>query len=73
MVLIGENLQKLKIAVLPPLKVCLDAKEGEWGAERYRTYSSLVNLQLSFLSLRWKTCPWAEHSDDDDDDDDVDI
>ena len=47
----------------------------EWGAETagcYRTYSSLVKperiavlfalvkLQLWFLSLRWKTCLWAE-------------
>ena len=32
----------------------------------YRTYSiaALVKLQPWFLSLRWKTCPWAEHSDD---------
>ena len=26
----------------------------------YRTYSSLVKLQPCFLSLRWKTCLWAE-------------
>ena len=26
----------------------------------YRTYSSLVKLQLRFLSLQWKTCIWAE-------------
>ena len=26
----------------------------------YRTYSSLVKLQPSFLSLQWKTCLWAE-------------
>ena len=26
----------------------------------YRTYSSLVKLQPWFLSLRWKTCLWAE-------------
>ena len=38
----------------------------------YRIYLSLVKLQLWFLSLRWKTCLWAERSDDDDDDDDDD-
>ena len=32
----------------------------EWGAERNRTYSSLVKLQPRFLSLQWKTCVWAE-------------
>ena len=37
----------------------------EWGAESYRTYSSLVKLQPRFLSLRWKTCLWEEHSDED--------
>ena len=26
----------------------------------YRTYPSLVKLQPWFLSLRWKTCLWAE-------------
>ena len=26
----------------------------------YRTYPSLVKLQLWFLSLRWKTCLWVE-------------
>ena len=26
-------------------------------------------LQPRFLSLQWRTCAWAEHSDDDDDDD----
>ena len=31
----------------------------------YRTSPSLVKLQPGFLSLRWKTCPWAEYSDDD--------
>ena len=29
----------------------------------YRTYLSLVKLQPQFLSLKWKTCPWAEPSD----------
>ena len=32
----------------------------EWGAESNRTYPSLVKLQPGFLSLRWKTCLWAE-------------
>ena len=36
--------------------------------ESYRIYLSIVKLQLWFISLQWKTCPWAEHSDDDDDD-----
>ena len=27
----------------------------------------LAELQPRFLCLQWKTCPWAEHSDDDDD------
>ena len=31
----------------------------------YHTYLSLVKLQPWFLHLQWKTCPWAEHSDDD--------
>ena len=35
----------------------------------YPTYLSLVKLQPWFLRMQWKTCPWAEHSDDDDDDD----
>ena len=29
----------------------------------------LAELQPRFLSLQWRTCPWAEHTDDDDDDD----
>ena len=34
------------------------------GTGSYRTYSSLVKLQpVSYV--RWKTCLWAEHSDDD--------
>ena len=28
-----------------------------------------AELQPWFLLLHWRTCPWAEHSDDDDDDD----
>ena len=35
----------------------------EWGAESNGNllhYSSLVKLQTLFLSLRWKTCLWAE-------------
>ena len=32
----------------------------EWGAESYRTYSSLVKLQPRSLSLQWKACLWAE-------------
>ena len=49
---------------LGSFKVCSDAKEsGEWKATgSYRTYSSIVKLQPWFLSLQWKTCPWAEHS-----------
>ena len=33
-----------------------------------------AELQTWFLRLQWRTCPWAEHSDDDDDsyDDDDD-
>ena len=31
----------------------------------------LYRMQPWFLHLQWKTCPWAEHSDDDDDDDDI--
>ena len=44
-------------------KVCSDAKERVGRGkqrESYRTYSSLVKLQPSFLSLQWKTCLWAE-------------
>ena len=53
------------ISTLVPLgsfKVCSDAKERgvRKATERYRTYSCLVKLQLWFLSLRWKTCLWAE-------------
>ena len=43
----------------------------DWGAKTTginRTYSYLVKLQPYFLSLRWKTCPWSEHSDYDDED-----
>ena len=34
----------------------------EWreATGSYRTYQSLVKLQPRFLSLRWKTCLWAE-------------
>ena len=32
----------------------------EWGAESYRTYLSLVKVQILFLSLQCKTCLWAE-------------
>ena len=28
-----------------------------------------AELQPRFLRLQWRSCPWAEHSDDDDDDD----
>ena len=45
----------------------------EWGVEKQwkatASIQSLVKLQAWFLSFRWKTYPWAEHSDDDDDDD----
>ena len=30
------------------------------GVESNSTYSSLVKLQPTFLSLKWKTCLWAE-------------
>ena len=61
-------------------RVCLGARERERERESgvrkatgsYRTYTSLVKLQSWFLSLWWKTCPWAEHSGGDDDDDDDD-
>ena len=36
----------------------------EWGG--YRTYLSLVKLQPWLLSLRRKTCLWAELKHDDD-------
>ena len=29
-------------------------------------YLPLVELQSRFLRLQWRTCPWAEHSDDGD-------
>ena len=33
-----------------------------------------VELQPRLLRLQWRTCPWAEHSDDDDDDyDDIGV
>ena len=43
-------------------KVCSNAKEsGVWKATgSYSTYLSLVKLQPWFLSLRYKTCLWAE-------------
>ena len=31
-----------------------------------------AEVQPRFLSLQWRTCPWAEQSNDDDDDDDDD-
>ena len=30
----------------------------------YSTYLSLANLQPRFLSLQWKICPSAEHSEE---------
>ena len=32
---------------------------------------SSAELQPRFPCLQWRTCPWAEHSDDDDDNDDI--
>ena len=68
-------------------KVCSDAKECRKQREDTSPIESLVKVQSWFLSLHWKTClrqncslakrlywrtcPWAEHSDDDDDDDDL--
>ena len=44
----------------------------DWGAESNGKLPHLfclwTELQSWCLSLQWKTCPWAEHSDDDDDD-----
>ena len=49
-------------------KACLDAKERlGCGKQREATapIKSLVKLQPRFLRLQWRTCPWAEHTDED--------
>ena len=42
-----------------------ERERGDKATGSYHTYSSLAKLQLWFLRLQWKTCPWAENSDDD--------
>ena len=51
------------------LKVCSDAKERVGCGKQWEATApiqSLVKLQPRFLHIHWRTCPWAEHSDDDD-------
>ena len=49
---------------------------GYLGVYQEAMYLYCCVINVSLLSLRWKTClrqncSWAEHSDDDDDDDDI--
>ena len=45
------------------LKTLMKSVQRATGS--YHNYLSLVKLLPWFLSLEWKICPWAEHSNDD--------
>ena len=49
--------------LLRSIQVLKESRVWKETGRYRRIYSSLVKLQPWFLSLRWKTCPWAEHYD----------